>query len=238
MCTREGGKKAPYKTKWVIILSEINNLKLFFLLIFYHLTFLSRCWRAEFHLPGRRSGSGPPGSSSGGRHLQRQLDVCSASAARNRHMTNFRCFFLFFFTWEAEEEPWERWEPVLLQPLLSVLRWGRWQKVLHVKEKRSPWNENSSTASTVSTIWPKRNERAALTLWHCAALRYLHQSSRPGAHPAGLENSFYTTHTCEEETKRVKKKKTKRFLWLVEGVVALPAEKGFLPTKKCAVAHS
>lgn len=111
---------------------------------------------------------------------------------------HFQCFF---FTWEAEEEPWERWEPVLLQPLLSVLRWGRWQKVLHVKEKRSPWNENSSTASTVSTIWPKRNERAALTPSHRAALRYLHQSSRPGADPAGLENSFYTTHTCEEETR-------------------------------------
>lgn len=140
-----------------------------------------------------------------------------------------------FFTWEAEEEPWERREPVLLQPLLSVLRWGRWQKVLHVKKKRSPWNENSSTASTVSTIWPKRNERATLTLSHCAALRYLHQSSRPGADPAGLENSFYTTHTCEEETKRVKKQEVSVIGWRC-GCVAW--RKRFSTYKKCVVAHS
>lgn len=126
---------------------------------------------------------------------------CSGSPHDKQLCVRTFTFSVFFFTWEAEEEPWERWEPVLLQPLLSVLRWGRWQKVLHVKEKRSPWNENSSTASTVSTIWPKRNERAALTPSHRAALRYLHQSSRPGADPAGLENSFYTTHTCEEETR-------------------------------------
>lgn len=53
-------------------------------------------------------------------------------------------------TWEAAEEPWEWWEPVTVQPLLSVLRRGRRQEVLHIKKKKSPWNEYSSTASTVS----------------------------------------------------------------------------------------
>lgn len=51
-------------------------------------------------------------------------------------------------TWEAGEEPGERWEPVAVQPLLSVLRRGRRQKVLHgkkkKKKKKSPWNEDSS----------------------------------------------------------------------------------------------
>ncbi len=60
------------------------------------------------------------------------------------------CDFFTPVTWEAGEEPWERWEPVTVQPLLSVLQRGWWQKVLHVKKKKSPWNEYSSTASTVS----------------------------------------------------------------------------------------
>lgn len=62
-----------------------------------------------------------------------------------------KCVVIFTpVTWEAGEEPWERWEPVTVQPLLSVLQRGWWQKVLHVKKKKSPWNEYSSTASTVS----------------------------------------------------------------------------------------
>lgn len=103
------------------------------------------------------------------------------------------CAFFTHVTWEAGEEPWERREPVMVQPLLSVLRRGRWQKVLHVKKKKSPWNEYSSTASTVSKLWPKRNKRAtALTLSHCSVLRYLHQSSRAwAAPPAGLESTCY-----------------------------------------------
>lgn len=67
-------------------------------------------------------------------------------------------------TWEAGEEPRERREPVTVQPLLSVLRRERRQEMLHVKKKKSPWNEYCCTASTVSKYWPKGDKRARLTL--------------------------------------------------------------------------